>query len=1133
MKKHVLTLIKMVSKNLVYGILLQCVMITLLFAEDGAAQVRSLDEIHLKLEKKVWSFEEIIQLIENNTEFRFVYPDEYTNGNLQVTTKRKDLTVQQVLKSVARDTRLKFKQINGSIYIGRNLKDLAEVQNSAQQTLQVTGKVTSGEDNTGLPGVNVVIKGTSQGTVTDIEGNYSLQVPSPETVLIFSYVGYLSEEIAVGDKSVVNVSMVPNIQALDEIVVIGYGTQQRKNVVGAVDQIASSALAGQPVGSVTEALQGASANLIIQQRSSEPGSELNINIRGISTMNDNSPLVIIDGLAGGDMSLLNPADIESISVLKDAGSAAIYGSRAANGVILITTKKGKKNTRPVVSFNAQAGINSPQLLYEPVKGYENAILRNQALVNTGNAPVYSAEDIRQMREMGDNEWFLETILQDAMRQNYNFGISGGGENTTYMVSGGYLDQESNFIGSDYGLKRYNFRMNMTNEYGRLKLTTIMAYARTNIKTHTSSTSTLIVDAGRVPPYYNYSLKDRQGRYLVNDVLSEFNPMGILEKGGTRNSDNDNLTGKLSAELDLFDGLTLKGAFGANLRANHTLMKEKQVNYFSSSEATEPSGISGANRSTHDDSEKVLFLTSNLMLDYNKSLGGNHHVNALIGISNESYTRESNGIRLKFTDPDLNTPNTETIIEKGTFATPEGTTERSLNSLFGRAGYSFREKYIVEFNFRYDGSSKFSADNRWGFFPSASAGWRMTEENFMSSYRENIGELKLRASYGVLGNQNVDDYQYQTTYFIFNDAYGFNNSAVAGTGFTFANEDLRWEKSATFNVGLDGTYLRDRLSFSLDYFNKLTTDILIPPAVPGTYGGAVPNFNAGKLRNQGWEVSLGYRAHGPQFNHDINFNIADSWNEVVYFEGDEQIESFDQMQMLLREGLPFNSYLGYKRDGYFQNLEEVQNDAKPIGSTVEPGDIRYKDKNRDGVIDDDDRYVLGNAFPRYTFGLQYSLGWKNFDLGVLIQGVGKRKMFLRGELVEPFHSNYSYVMYTHQLDYWTPVNPDAEYPRLASPGSASNANNYGKGSDLYLFDASYIRLKNVQIGYSLPEKLLNKIGAQKLRVYVTARNLFTLSNIPFIDPESTEFNGNMDNDGANSGRNYPTLQYYGIGVDLNF
>jgi TonB-linked SusC/RagA family outer membrane protein len=1086
----------------------------------------------LTLNLKNARLEEVLDAIRTQSDFSFWYKNSEIDLDKLVTIEASKQNIEFILDEALKDQGLSFTVFDKHIVLYK--AGITTILNSEKQQLKVTGSVTDAVTNEPLIGVSISVEGAAIGVITDVSGKFSLDVPGSSAVLVFTYVGYVTEKVSFTGQQVIDVKLSPDIKNLQEVVVVGYGTAQRKNVVGSIDQVKAAAIEGRPVTNLTQALQGNAPGLVIQQKNMEPGSGLNLNVRGISTINNNDPLVVIDGLVGGDINALNPNDVESISVLKDAGSSAIFGSRSANGVILVTTKKGKKNSRTVVALNALTGYETPHVLFEPVKGYENAILRNQALINGGAAPIYTPEDIRLMKEKGDNQWFLDAILKNSFQQNYNLSISGGNERSTYMLSAGYLDQASNFVGPDYGFKRYNFRMNMTNEYGKLKLTTLMAYSRTNIKTHSYNSNTLIVDASRIPDYYYYSLKDAKGRYLINDVLSQFNPLGILEQGGNKKTDNDNFSGNISAELGLFDGLKLKGIFGGDLTSNHSILLRKQVDFYSGPEATKPSNYYGDDRSTQDDNEKRLFLNSQVMLDYSKTIDNVHLITALFGASNESSTRQGNSVYKTYTDPDLNTPTTGTLIDaSATKNTPENTTETSLNSLFGRAGYSYKEKYLFEVDFRYDGSSKFEDKYRWGFFPSVSGGWRLSEESFLSSYKDHVGDLKLRASYGILGNQNVDDYSYQTTYSVFDAAYGFNNSVVSGTSFTFGNNHLQWEKAATFNIGTDASFLRNKLILSFDYFNKLTSDILLQPEVPKTLGGAFPKTNAGKVRNQGWEVNVNYHTSGRIFSHTVNFNIADSWNKVVDFLGKEQISGADQMQFIIREGLPIASYYGYKRDGYFQNIDEATNGPTPVGATVVPGDIRYKDKDGNGVIDDKDRYVLGNAFPRYTFGLSYQLGWKGFDMSFLIQGVAKRKMFLRGELIEPFHSSYSYVMYKHQLDFWTPVNPGAKYPRLSSPNSASDVNNYGKSSDLYVLNAAYLRVKNIQVGYTLPANLTRKAGVQKCRLYLTAQNLFTISGSSFIDPESTEFDNKMTNSGANSGRNYPTLIYYGCGLDLNF
>lgn len=911
---------------------------------------------------------------------------------------------------------------------------------------------------------------------------------------------------------------------IEEVVVVAYGTQKRTKVIGAIDQVNNVAFTSRPSVNATQALQGKAPNLTIQQPNSEPGAGVNINIRGVSTMGNNSPLIVIDGIVGGDMNALNPADIESVSVLKDAGSAAIYGSRSANGVILITTKKGRKNSPMTVALNTLTGYNIPHFFTRPVHGYENAMLRNEVAFNSGASSMpFSPEQIRKYQENGDAQWFAEEITQPAMQGNYNVSVSGGGNNSSYMVSFGYLNQESNFVGPWKGMERYNYRINLTNELGRLKLISNLSYAKQFIKDHSSSTSTLMVDAFRVPLYYTQ--KDSEGRYLTNDVLQQFNSLGVLEKGGFRNYDNDDVLGSVNAEYKLADWLKAKAVFGAHMWSNNMYSRSLRVDYY-------PKGVSGEDQSTRDKSRKSLDLNTQLMLEFNK-MYGQHSIDALFGASNENHKDRGIGIFKKYTDPELGTPTKGTVIDEGSYNSNQSNSKNSLNSLFGRLSYDYNSKYFAEFSFRYDGSSKFRKEKRWGFFPSASVGYRITKEKFMEGYADKVGNIKLRSSYGVLGNQNVGDFQYMTTYSFFQFPYGFNNVAVAGTGTRYANPDITWEKASTFNVGLDADFFKGALSISADYFNKVTKDILVPPEVPGVFGATLPDYNAGKVGNQGWELSATYRHKGELFKHSITANIADSKNKVLDFQGRERLRGVEELQLILREGLPFNSYVGYQRQGIFKSYDEIKGAAVPVGVTVQPGDNRYVDVNKDGIIDDKDLMVLGNGFPRYTFGLTYNLEFKNFDFSFFIQGVGKRTMMIRGELVEPYHYYYGMTMYTHQLDYWTPANPDAYYPRLANNGSMSNFNNFRKGSDMYLFDGAYARLKNVQLGYTLPKSVLEDLRLQNLRVYVSGQNLYTWSKVKFVDPELSEFNNSMSPNGANSGRAYPTNIYYGLGLDVTF
>ena len=615
-------------------------------------------------------------------------------------------------------------------------------------------------------------------------------------------------------------------------------------------------------------------------------------------------------------------------------------------------------------------------------------------------------------------------------------------------------------------------------------------------------------------------------------------LALLREGGYEKKDEDNFIGSLNLDFKIIDGLKATGLVGLDLTQHHRFRRDQKVPLYSSADLENPVLYLHSNTMTEDYNEKRYTLSTQFLLDFNRTFNEVHNVSALLGASNESYTKQASRIAWEYTDEDLGLPTTdESIQNKDNYNTNNGTDQTSITSIFGRVGYNYKDKYYGDVSFRYDGSSKFAKDHRWGFFPSFSAGWRLSEESFMEDYKSNIGDLKLRASYGVLGNQNVDNYSYQTVYQMNNNGYVFNNLSVPSTSYTDGNALLTWEKSANFNIGADATFLNGNLYLSVDYFDKKTSNILLTPEVSTIYGGSAAKENAGEMRNRGWEVTINYKLNSGEFHHNFNFNISDSKNKVTDFGGKERIDQNDQLYKIIREGEALGSYYGYKTDGLFQSYEEIANSALPVGASVQPGDVKYVDQNNDGVIDEKDRVVLGNAFPRYTFGFTYNVAWRGFDLNVMLQGVGKRSQYLRGELMEPFHSNYSYCIYEHQLDFWTPTNPDARWPRLVAPGSSSSTNNWGMaGSDIYLLNAAYLRVKNVQLGYTIPKTWTQKFGVDKLRVSINVENPLTFAKNSFIDPESSEFGsdmGGISGIGANSGRNYPTLSYYGFGLDIEF
>lgn len=1017
------------------------------------------------------------------------------------------------------------------------------LQQAGQTTVKGTVVDESGEP---VIGANVMVKGTLNGTSTDLDGRFELTCDRNAT-LVISFVGFQDLEVSAAS-NLSRIVLKVDSELMDEVIVIGYGTTTRKSAVGAVDQVRKEMIQNRPVPNATMALQGAAPNVVIQRRNNDPNNESNnINIRGISTTTSNEPLYVIDGLVadGTSFNRLNPNDIESISILKDAGSAAIYGSRAAGGVVLVTTKGGKKNQKPTVTLNGMVGWNQTDYLYQAVDGYQNAILHNMQSTNIGKAPTYSQAQILDFyNHLDEEEWAYNLLYKTAMQQNYNVNVTGGNDKTTYMVSAGYFDQENNYnTKQDFGVKRYNFRTNVSTEIGRVKFTGILDYTRRNtIKT---TAGNIDIDASRVPKWYTEKILADDGRYLLTPTLGEYNSLGEINKPGYELDRNNYLTANLSAEIKIIDGLKLRGVFGANTVGENRERYNTPQTYYRNEAATEPIPVNAKDRESHNWNKDYYRLNSQIMLDYMNTFG-KHSVNAMFGATNESYTRYENGITKKYVD-DLKMPSADTNAELGAVSGTtsfESNEKTSINSLIGRFGYNWNERYYGEFTFRYDGSSKFHKDYRWGFFPSVSAGWRLSEEPWMKVYKEKMGNLKIRGSWGILGNQAVGNYDRFTKYNINAQGYILNNGIVSSSGFSLGMDDLTWEKTSTFNIGLDASLFKSALSVSFDYFVQRTTDILQNPTVPTVFGTSMPRDNMGEMVNRGWELALNYNLKTGAVQHLFSFNIADSRNEMVSYPGYEKVSVGDENGTLIREGLPYRVWYGWETDGLFQSWEQIANSALPVGAQsaqvtgdkqdISPGDWKFKDQNKDGVIDDDDYVVLGDPFPHYTFGFNYSLEWKGLDFSMFWQGVGERTMFLRGEMVEPFHANYSNTIYKHQLDFWTPTNTDARWPRLAEQGSNADKNNWGRPGDYFMLNAAYLRLKNVVLGYTLPKKWTTPLGLSKVRIYLNGQDLFTFSHNDFIDPEASDRNANGDTSGGSaSGRQYLPTKYFGFGFDIEF
>ncbi|MVN93031.1 SusC/RagA family TonB-linked outer membrane protein [Mucilaginibacter aquatilis] len=1002
----------------------------------------------------------------------------------------------------------------------------------------ITGQVKD-EQGLPLPGVTVKLQNSQLGTLTDVNGNYKLTVPEGEAnkVLIFSFIGFTSQTVTIGQQTQINISLKPDTsKSLNEVVVVGYGTQRRATINSSIGVVAARDINEKPVLNAVQALQGESPNLVIQQSTLDPGATPIINIRGVSTTGNNDPLLVIDGIVSqsiGDLSLLNPNDIASVTVLKDAGAAAIYGSRGANGVLLVTTKSGKPNQKATVNYNGNYGWQKPNILVRKVNAADNAYYKNESLVNSGLPPSFTPAQIQELAAQGNGTWDVDHLLYNAPQLSQNLSVSGGGASNTYFISAGYLNQLSNFIGnggsgSKFGYQKYNLRVNQSVTVGRFKLSGILEYTKSRNKTNSVGNNNVFADANRVP--YNYSWQDENGNYLTNPIASQYNEHGVLEKGGFNQADNDRIFGNLTGILNITKELNVTGVFGGTIQNNGNLFRRTQVNYL-------PAGVYGNDLTTFDNNSKSHAFNTQVYLNYIKSFK-QHNLNATLGVSSEITNQRGFQLQKTLTDPVFGNATTGTLIDATNSYNSIGVQANSLQSAFGRFSYDYKQRYFLDFVFRNDVSSKFAKGERSGFFPSVNAGYLISDESFMEPLKNTLNSLKLRATYGIVGNnQTAGNYTYLTTYFNYPGAYGYNGVIQGGAGTNLSNPLLTWEEAATLNFGFDFGLFNNKLTGSFDYFDKTTRKIQQNPLdVPSVFGATPPTANVAKVQNRGWEAQLTYTWKTPKVTQSFSANIGNTQNKLLELTGNTQqiIYNQDVYQLLRKVGQPLTQYYGYETDGYFQNQADVNTLPKPAGAIVGPGDLKFKDLNGDGKIDDNDKKVIGNPFPHYTFGFTYRLAVGGFDLTLFVQGVGQRDAFLRGELVEPYHYNYGATLYEHMTNYWTPSNPDARYPRLASIGSPSNTNNWRNGSDVYRYNAAYARLKNVNIGYTLPSALTRKAGMQRVRVSAIGQNLLTLSKLRFIDPETTEFGNSVSpNTGSNSARNYLLPIFIGAGLDITF
>jgi len=1025
-----------------------------------------------------------------------------------------------------------------------------------EATVTVKGTVFD-ENDEPVIGASVVVKGSKASAVTDIDGNFSIRCKKSDR-LVISYVGYNPLEIS-ASANLSDIKLQAKSELLDDVVVIGYGTTTRRAAVGAVDQVKGEKIAERPVLNMTQAMQGAAPNVIIQSNSYDPNNQsTTFNVRGVTSTTSSSPLFVIDGVVADDgaFNRLNPNDVENISVLKDAGAAAIYGSRSAAGVILVTTKGGKKDPPATVTFSANVGWQDPYYPFDTVDGYQNATLYNQALINSGLAPKFTPEEIQDLyNHRAEEVWAVDEISKTALQQKYNVMVQGGSKNTTYMFSLGYYNQASNLVGkNNQGIQRYNMRMNIGTDIGRFHIGAIMQYTRNNSMMSSAYLFNVYADSRRTPKYYYNNTTMKDGLYVYNTYGGS--PVGALNTPGYNKYRNNDFSGTINADFKIIEGLKLRGVFGANVNNQARSTRNIPVEHYSPSgelQTVSPKDYSAGN--WNYDSYR---LNSQLLLDFNRTFKDIHTVNAMFGFTNESWTGSGNEVSQGYIDPDLGTPSEDTTTENDAFGGHTYLNDRgrtSINSLIGRVGYNYADKYLAEFTFRYDGSSKFHKDHRWGFFPSGSAGWRFSEEEFFAPLRNLFNNAKLRLSYGELGNQNVSSYytflrMVTTNKFDSFTFDGANKAVYSSLGAPIAS-DMTWETSKQWDLGLDFSMLNNRLSFTGDLYIRDTHDMLTDGiALPSVYGADPPQMNTADLRTKAYEAAItwndNFQLFGHPFTYSVGFNISDYRSHITRYDNPDKSFAKDYYV-----GQRIGEIWGYRVDGYFKSTEEAQEYAKHVdlGSVTkrvtggwQAGDIKFLDLDGDRKIgvgsntadNPGDRTIIGNSLASLQYGINASIRYFGFDVSAFFQGTGNHYWYPTGQCM-PFWGAYSYSYVSFlRSDFrdliWSEDNPDAYFPRpmayAATSGTLSFVN------DRYLQNLRYLRFKNLTVGYSLPQKWIRKAYLEKVRVYFTGEHLCYWSplkkNTKWLDPESAYSRSEQNNNLA-----YTFPKTYMVGIDITF
>ncbi|MBL7113674.1 MAG: TonB-dependent receptor [Bacteroidales bacterium] len=1060
----------------------------------------------LNLQMRDAAVKEILTEIENQSEFSFAFDNRMIDVERKLDADFQDSGIDKILSSVFENEQVKYYIFDRYIVLVRSDNERSKTVLTVRQEIVVTGTITD-ENGEPLIGATVVIQGTTRGAVTDLNGNYKITVPDENTVLVFSYVGYESRDITVGSQTTIDVILISEITAIEELVVIGYGTQRKTDVTGAVSTVRVADMQKIAVSNSSVALQGQVAGVNVVQSNADPSSGADIRIRGIGTLNNHFPLVIVDGVPS-DINAVDPRDIESVNVLKDAASAAIYGSRAANGVIIITTNRGTGGVsgRTQVDYRAYFSVNNRIKDFGLINNSPDFIkVAKQAADNSGSAyPLFVTEYDNDPSQFGSTDW-EDAIFRSAFEQKHELSVARNEENYNFYIATAYKDEEGIRLGSDD--KQFSLRINSDYQVSkRLKIGQSFGYTQ-NKGYYIQNTYFFwsLLQTNPLQKIYDSNTPSGYGERLMDlGFKNSANPVQDFEQND-RNYKNDVILASAYLEFEPVKNLKYLFRISQNYSRNTGYM-------FSPSYYTDDDDYNLQN-SVYDEYGNGIHNIMDHILTYNIDAGG-HAFGAMFGFSRENNKYEWFSAAGKETSSNSITHVGATTVDK---SNDGGAQEYKLLSLFGRLSYSYDDKYLLQANVRRDGSSRFAKENRWGWFPSVSLGWRVSEEAFFESAKAVMNSFKIRGSYGALGMQEVGNYTYIPT--ITSDHSGLTNYPF-GTGpsqpifvgarqVSFPSVDLTWEKTQSTNIGFDMGFLGNKLTFEGDYYIKNVNDILYPVPIPYSTGStSSPPVNSASTRNNGFELLSGWRSYTKDFKYNINLTFAANTNEVTKLGniGTEAIVGGSVYWALngvtrTEVGTMLGEYYLFETGGLFKTQNEIDSYTGPTGSLIMPdavlGDLKIIDSNNDGIIDDSDKIFMGSGMPKTEWSLTFNSSYKNFDMN----------LFFHAALgVKKYNGAYWMAMIAHEyhgwhedmLNSWTPQNTNTDIPRIVTDAAHYNT----RECDIYLENASYLRLSHLELGYTLPKNPVSKIGLSNIRIYLAGSNLFTITKYRGWDPSIT-------------------------------